>query len=310
MSDVQPFSISRVLDAPRPIVWQVHTDPVHIQRWMGPAGMKVIKSDLDLRVGGRYHYGLEGPDGSRMWGRQIFREITPVERLVYIQSFSDEQGGITRHPMADTWPLEMLSTVTFEALDDGRTKVTVSWLPYNSDEAGKATFDAARPGMEQGFGGMLAKLEEHIKEQETQILSSRHLRAPRELVWAALTDPAKVNVWWGPDGFKNVDVEQDVRVGGVWRFKMVGPDGTVYPNRVIYLELTPPSRMVFDHGDDESIHFQSTITLDEEAGGTRISLGARFPSREARDAVLKFGAIEGGRQTLAKLDAFLGSSAA
>ena len=50
------------------------------------------------------------PDGSEMWGKFVYREITPPERMVFIVSFSDENGGTTRHPMAPTWPLEMLNT--------------------------------------------------------------------------------------------------------------------------------------------------------------------------------------------------------
>ena len=199
----------------------------------------------------------------------------------------------------------MLATVTFEDLGDGRTRVTTEWLPFAADAASIATFDGARGGMEHGFEGYFALLEGHLGSLQSELLVSRLVRAPRERVWQAFTDPAQVNRWWGPDGFKNIDVEQDVRVGGEWRFKMVGPDGTVFPNRVIYRELTPPSRMVYDHGDDESVHFQQTVTLDEEAGGTRVSLRLRFPTREARDSVLKFGAIEGGQQTLGKLDAFV-----
>lgn len=118
---------------------------------------------MDFRVGGAYHNGLEGPNGMQMWGKQVFREIVPNERVTYIQSFSDKDGGNTRHPMSPTWPLEMLATTTFEEIDGARTKVTITWEPWNSDEAGLSTFDAARGSMEQGFGGTFAKLETYLK---------------------------------------------------------------------------------------------------------------------------------------------------
>jgi uncharacterized protein YndB with AHSA1/START domain len=160
---VAPFSISRVLNAPRDLVFKVHTDADHLQKWMSPEGFKTIHVSMDFRVGGTYHCGLEGPNGMRMWGKQVFREIVPNERLTYIQSFSDMDGGNTRHPMSPTWPLEMLATTTFEDIDGVSTKVTITWQPWNSDEAGLSTFDAARGGMEQGFSGTFAKLEAYLK---------------------------------------------------------------------------------------------------------------------------------------------------
>ena len=101
------FVISRVLDAPRDLVWKCFTDPEHMKQWWGPKGVKIVKSEMDLRVGGTYHYGMQTPDGSVMWGKQVYREIVPTDRLVFINSFSDENGGLTRHPMAPTWPIEM-----------------------------------------------------------------------------------------------------------------------------------------------------------------------------------------------------------
>jgi uncharacterized protein YndB with AHSA1/START domain len=157
-----PFTTSRELDAPRPLVFEVHTQPGHLLKWMGPDGFKGIHTAMDFRPGGSHHYGLEGPGGHEMWGKQVFREIEPERRLVYLQSFSDRAGGTARHPMAPTWPLEMLATTTFEDAGPGRTRVTISWLPHQSDAAGNATFDAARPGMEQGFGGMWSKLESYL----------------------------------------------------------------------------------------------------------------------------------------------------
>jgi uncharacterized protein YndB with AHSA1/START domain len=304
MSTPNPFSISRVVDAPRALVFLLHTDPVHIARWYGPAGNTVIKAELDLRPGGVHHYGLRGPDGSEMWGKQTFREIVRNEKLVYLQAFSDRAGGLTRHPLAPTWPLQMLATVTFEDAPEGKTKITVSWLPYESDEAGLAAFEGARAGMSGGFGGMFDNLDRYLAQSETELIHSRLLSAPRALIWKALTDPAQVNLWWGPTGFKNVEVEQDVRVGGTWRFKMVGPDGTVYPNLIKYLEIVPEERLTFDHGDFDAVHFRGQITLADEGGKTRISLGVKFADRAGRDGVVKY-AIDGGQQTLAKLEAFL-----
>ena len=158
-----PFSISRVFNAPRELIFKVHTDPKHLEKWMSPEGFKTIHASMDFRVGGTYHYGLEGPNGMQMWGKQVFREIVSNERLTFIQSFSDKDGGNSRHPMSPTWPLEMLASTDFKDIDGAGTKVTITWQPWESDDIGIGTFDAARNGMEQGFGGTFAKLEAYLK---------------------------------------------------------------------------------------------------------------------------------------------------
>jgi uncharacterized protein YndB with AHSA1/START domain len=305
----QPFTYSRVLDAPRKLVYLVNIDPAHLMHWMGPAGAKMIKSDMDLRPGGVHHYGLRMPDGLEMWGKQIYKEIVPFEKIVLVQCFSDAQGGITRHPMAPTWPAQTLATTTFEDAGPGKTKVTVSWLPYEATPEEVATFDAGRAGMDGGFGGMMDNLDRHLKNTETQLIHSRLIPASRERIWQALVDPAQVNKWWGPQGFKNEVESQEVRVGGVWKFTMVGPDGTRYPNRSVYQEIKAPERLAYEHGSWEHKLFDALVELTEEGGKTRVTMTLRTDSRQARDGFTAF-AIEGGWQHLAKLEAFVAGKGA
>lgn len=76
MNTITPFVISRVFQAPRPLVFEVNTQPQHLAHWLSPEGFHNIHTDMDFRVGGRYHYGIQGPGGMEMWGRQDFRDIT------------------------------------------------------------------------------------------------------------------------------------------------------------------------------------------------------------------------------------------
>jgi uncharacterized protein YndB with AHSA1/START domain len=156
------FVISRVLDAPRALVWECFTKPERMKEWWGPKGVKVVKSDMDLRVGGKYLYGMRQQDGTVMWGRMLYREITPPERLVFINSFSDEVGGLTRHPLAPTWPIEMMSIFTFDEMSDGKTKFTVTWSPHNATEEERTTFDNGFDSMTGGWSGTLDKLENYL----------------------------------------------------------------------------------------------------------------------------------------------------
>jgi uncharacterized protein YndB with AHSA1/START domain len=144
--------------------------------------------------------------------------------------------------------------------------------------------------------------DEHLRE----VVLQRQMPFPRELVWQALTDPDHVNNWWGPDGFTNQKVVRDFRVGGTWTFEMVGPDGSIYPNHSVFTEITPPSRLAYDHGDGQRVWFQSTITLEAVGNGTLITLRHLFPTQAERDVVVdKYGAIEGGKQHLAKMEAYI-----
>lgn len=156
------FVISRVLDAPRDLVWQCFTQPERMKEWWGPKGFTVIASKMDLRVGGIYHYGLKAPDGNVMWGKFVFREIAPPQRMVFINSFSDEAGGITRHPGHESWPLELLSTFTFDEQLGAKTKFTVRWAAHNASESERKTFDTSHDGMTQGWSGTMERLEAYL----------------------------------------------------------------------------------------------------------------------------------------------------
>lgn len=156
------FVISRVLDAPRELVWKCFTDPEYMKRWWGPKGAVVTVSKMDLRPGGTYHYRMETADGTEIWGKMLYREITPQDRIVFINSFSDEAGGTGRHPMAPTWPLETYSVFTFEDAPGGKTKFTVRWSPYNATEEERRTFADGHDSMRQGWGGTLDKLGDFL----------------------------------------------------------------------------------------------------------------------------------------------------
>jgi uncharacterized protein YndB with AHSA1/START domain len=156
------FVMSRVFDAPRDLLWKCFTDPERMKQWWGPKGVKIIAAKMDLRVGGTYLYGMETPDGKTMWGKFVYREITPPERMVFINSFSDEAAGLTRHPLSPTWPLQMLSIFTFEEQPGGKSKFSVRWAPYEATDEERATFDAGHDSMKGGWGGTMDQLEAYI----------------------------------------------------------------------------------------------------------------------------------------------------
>jgi uncharacterized protein YndB with AHSA1/START domain len=143
--------------------------------------------------------------------------------------------------------------------------------------------------------------------EDREIVVTRVLDAPRDLVFKAWTDQRHVGHWWGPTGFTLTNHEMDVRPGGVWRFTLHGPDGTDYPNRIVYREVTPPERLVYSHGsEDDPDQFQVTVTFTEQGNRTMLTLHSLFPTAAARDKVVEeFGAIAGANQTLDRLTGHL-----
>ncbi len=158
------FVITRVFDAPRDLVWKAWTEPEHLAEWWGPKGCTVRVVKLDVRPGGMFHYAMQFKPGHDMWGRFVYREIAAPSRLVYVSSFSDEKGGITRAPFSqlnDTWPLEVLNTLTLSERG-GKTTITLRGAPINATEEERKMFASMFASMQQGFGGTFDKLAEYL----------------------------------------------------------------------------------------------------------------------------------------------------
>jgi uncharacterized protein YndB with AHSA1/START domain len=140
---------------------------------------------------------------------------------------------------------------------------------------------------------------------DREIVFARVINAPRESVFDAWTDPAQLGAWFGPKGLTIETHEIDVRVGGRWRFDMVGPNGLRYDNRMTYLRIDRPFLIEVDHGsdkDDDPDKFRMLVTFDEQTDGkTVLTLRQMHPTRARRDAGVGFGAVEFGGQTLDKL---------
>ena len=162
VAEGKPFVISRTFDVPRDLIWKCFTEPERLRQWWGPKGVTVIASRMDLRPGGTYHYGMRTPDGQEMWGKFVYREIVAPERLHFVSSFSDAMGGLTRHPMAPTWPLELLSTFTFTEAGQGKSTFTVTWTPLDPTPGERATFDAGRASMKGGWSGTMEQLAAYL----------------------------------------------------------------------------------------------------------------------------------------------------
>jgi uncharacterized protein YndB with AHSA1/START domain len=143
---------------------------------------------------------------------------------------------------------------------------------------------------------------------DREIVISRVVDAPRELVFEAFTDVRHLSRWWGPEGFTTSTRSFEFRAGGVWDFVMHGPDGTDYSEWITWTEIVVPERIAMLHGEsrDDPDAFTSTLVFSPDGAATRIVMRTIFPTRQLRDqAVEQYHAIEGGEQTLSNLAAYV-----
>jgi uncharacterized protein YndB with AHSA1/START domain len=170
MSDLPTYVLERVFDAPRELVWKTWTDPQLLPRWYGP-NVQTIVHLLDLKPGGLWLIEMKWGDNSH-YQRVEYTEVTPPERLVWLHSSSDAHWNIIPSPMMADWPRVLLTTVTFEE-NGGRTKMRLTWAPYEASDTEIACFAAAIDRMGKGWGAgmqLLAELlaELQVKEQDGQ----------------------------------------------------------------------------------------------------------------------------------------------
>ncbi len=137
---------------------------------------------------------------------------------------------------------------------------------------------------------------------DREIVLTRVFDAPRRMVFQAFTDPELLKLWFGPRGWWLTVCEVDLRVGGGFRFVLRSPEGTELKIRGVYLEITPPERSVHTESyDDIPGESQVTTVLAEHGGKTTLTATILYPSRDARDAVIKAGMEHGAAETYDKL---------
>ncbi|BBJ00396.1 hypothetical protein FGKAn22_20880 [Ferrigenium kumadai] len=318
--------IIHTFDAPPERVFGWWTEPALLMRWWAPKGWSTPSCKVDLHPGGIFHYCMRSPEGNDFWGRGVYREIAAPQRLVYTDSFSNEEGNMVdpaRYGMSYGYPSETQVTVVFSG-QEGKTRVAVLHdVPEEIPE---------RTGMQQGWAEMLERLDNelaatatHTEVAEKEVIFSRLIAAPRARVFKAWTDAAQLAQWWGPHGFSCI-CEMDARPGGSYRVVMRSKDGVEYPLNGIYREIVEPERLVMtDNWAEHPAEWQellkknlrqvdgepaqeslNTVTFEEQGGKTALTIRTRFDSNVVRDAMLKMGMAEGWTQSLDRLEALLG----
>jgi len=324
IDDVLVFT--RTVNAPLALVWKVWTSAEHLAHWWGPKGFRMGTVKLDIRAGGSFHYSMISPEGAEMWGRFDYTAVHAPTSLSFINGFSDAAGNYLRHPMSPTWPLKVMNHLTLAA-SDGGTVVTLRGQPFEATDEERATFAANKQNVQQGLRGMFENFDEYLASlQDREMVLTRVVQAPRDLVWKVWTEPTHLARWFGPRAVTVPECTVDLRVGGTHHITMRLPDGVDYPIRGVYREITAPSRLqvaydLTEHPPEfhrmwreaagappDAPPVQILTTVDFEAVGpreTRLTITQRFDSVADRDANVSLGATAGWNESFEKMDELL-----
>ena len=145
-----------------------------------------------------------------------------------------------------------------------------------------------------------------FKQEENILIHTRILDAPRDLVWEVWTNPEHIKEWWGPNGFSLTTKSMNVEPGKIWEFIMHGW-GQDFVNKIEYVEVIKPSLISYKHfGEREDYNFTVSIFFEEIEGKTLLTMKSTFKSKEIIEELnRRVNAIEGGKQTLNRLENYL-----
>lgn len=262
MSD-REIAMTRVLDAPRELVWKVWTEADHLSHWWGPQGFTITTHKRECRPGGAWRFVMHGPDGRDYENKITYLEVVAPERLSY------KHGGDQ-----ECEPVNFQVTVTFvpEGTAGEKTRLDMRMIfpspaarefvirEYNAVEGGKQTM--AR------LGEYLNELmtAAHARSTDLPFVMTRVVRAPLDQVWKAWTDRDELVQWFGPPGSKISHATMDLCEGGQFHYGLKSEDGQMLWARWVFKKIVPMQRI------------ESIMSFSDEQGGlTQAPFDANWP---------------------------------
>jgi len=156
---VEPTILTREYNAPQQLVFEAWTQAEHLKNWQFPfKGFKCEFATADIKPGGSTLHKMIAPNGFEMWLMTKYDEINPYDSLVFRQYTSNEAGDILPNPQIPNWPKELRTTINFEVIGDGKTRLQLIWQPINPTQEEAEAFEASRPEHDKGWGGGLDQL--------------------------------------------------------------------------------------------------------------------------------------------------------
>lgn len=280
--------ITRLVNAPRELVWEVWTNPEHIKYWWGPNGFRNTIFQMDVKPGGEWDLIMHGPDGRDYKNKSVYKEVVKPEKLVY-----DHVSGP-----------KFQFTVTFSE-QGNKTLITIQMLFDTAAQKDKVIKEfGAAEGLKQNMDKLETYLENGYPTDE--LVLTRFINAPIDLVFKAWTDKKMLAKWWGPDGFTSPVCEMEARPGGKIYIDMKAPDGNVYPMDGEVHEINAPGKFVFtsaalDKDNRRLFEVLNTVTLTNENGGTKLTLHVKVSGIKPSGAQHVKGMNEGWSQSIERL---------
>ncbi len=281
------LTFERDVAAPPAALWAAWTAPAARAVWASPSPSVAVEFiEAETREGGREVSlcKVEGQPDIRCEGGWL--ALQPAVRSVNYEVVSSK--GVTQSAALVT--AEITGT---EARSRLVVTVQLSSLAEDMEAGYRAGFDAGLDNL----AGVAART----------MLLERVVRAPRSVVWSAWMNPKTLPLWWGPEGFSCRTQRIDLRQGGEWVFDMIGPDGTVFPNHHLYLDVKPEERIGYSllWGENGPKHADAWASFEDRDGATKVTLGMVFSTAAEFHEAKGFGAVELGQQTLGKLERFI-----
>jgi uncharacterized protein YndB with AHSA1/START domain len=259
------LTISRLLDAPRELVWEMWTNPEHIKHWWGPNGFTNTIYKMDVKKGGEWDFIMHGPDGKDFRNKHIFVELVKPEKIVLL------------HATAPKFQMEATFTT-----QGNKTLMTLN-SKFESAEQLQEVIKLVKA--DEGLKQNVDKLEEYITKVPAQkeLVILRQFNAPRKLVFKAFADAEALKQWWGPKGAEIEISKLDFKPGGIFHYSMKSPMGEMW-GKFNYLEINEPEKIVFTNSfsdkdantvrapfsNDFPMEIMNSITLTEHEGKTTL----------------------------------------
>ncbi|MBK6493584.1 MAG: SRPBCC domain-containing protein [Gemmatimonadetes bacterium] len=311
-SDAAALTLTVVADYPVPVgrLWAAYVDPRQLERFWGPVEWPATFTRHDMAVGGRSHYYMTGPDGTKAHGWFRYLAIEPLSRIEVEDGFADEHDV----PNPDMPTMRMV--FSFHETPNGSRFQCVT--TFTSTEAMESL---VAMGMVEGMSSAMGQIDAVLQDlasfaatrgTEAQLLSdttvriSRVIRGSVEQVWRAHHDPALMQRWLlGPDGWTMPVCQVATQVGERYRYEWESVDGAQrFGFEGELLESAPPYRAVTTEqmiGMDGP-GTRNELTLVQTPAGTLLSIVITYPSQELRDMILGSGMTTGMETSYARLE--------
>lgn len=290
--------ITRVLNAPRPLVWKVLTDPRHIPFFWGPNGFSTTVHEMDVRVGGvwRYTMHLTGQDYVN-WIR--YRTVEVPALLEY-----EHGGDDPDHSVFD-------ASIRLEEVGTAQTRVTLTMIFPSA----QSMEENCKFGAEAGGQQTLERLEKQVLVSDRDLGITRILDVPRALVWKAWTQPEHLVHWWCPQPWRTTEIRMDVQAGGEFYTRMEGPDGGVSDNPGSYLLVEDGRRLIFTNmlaagfrpTTPGFLPFVAEILFEDHGTGTRYTARAMHLDAAGASSHAEMGFYDGWSTAIDQLEALVKS---